>query len=78
MGTLEVLCSAFSAVLQLKGVAVGVVYTGNSVILIFRSESVPTTDSNGKWMMRSRRNFDDDGARPVKVSKFGGYAGLYK
>ena len=40
-----------------RGVPVGVVYAGNSVIL--------TTDSNSMWTVQSRSNFDDDGAHPV-------------
>ena len=32
---------------------------------IIKSEMVPTMDSNGKRTVRSRSNFDDDGAHPA-------------
>ena len=46
----------------LRGVPVGVVYTGNNVI--FKTIIMaPTTDSNGKQTVRSQNNFGDDNAR---------------
>ena len=41
VGTLEVSYLALSAILLLRGVPTGVVYTGNN-------HNVPTTDSNGQ------------------------------
>ena len=62
MGTLEVLYLAFSAILLLRGVPIGVVYAGNN---LFKSEVFPSWTQTGKLMVRSRSNFNEDGARPV-------------
>ena len=44
----------------LRVMCIGVVYARNNII-----SNIPTTDSNGKWTVRSQSNFGDDSVRPV-------------